>query len=220
MTLWHTPGYAGYTTSCAGRGIDQRTYRLDYDAHAIATWITNLGNLAVVAPTAVLVWVWLVWRRGVGAAIRYQWPVAVTFVVTVTLKFVSRAQGGVFTGTPYALSIGAPSGHMAMSTVVYGGVAMMLLRRGAEPIVLLSTMLTVCVLAGVGVTRVILHAHTPADVLAGFLVGGTCAVWMGSVAEVPAREPVRYIGELAMMMAGVVLLMHFSGLRFNSTNVM
>jgi membrane-associated phospholipid phosphatase len=133
---------------------------------------------------------------------------------------VSRAAGSSLVGTPLELSTGAPSGHMAMSTVVYGGVVLMLLRRGPEPINLLTVLLVVATLIGIAVTRVILHAHTPADVAAGLLIGGACAMWAGRVAEVPPRETVRDVAQLVILLVGIVLLMQLSGLRFDSAEVL
>jgi membrane-associated phospholipid phosphatase len=193
---------------------------MDFDSAGLAFAITNLGNLAVVGPAAVLIWVWLARHRGLRAAIRYQWPVAACFAVTVALKLASRESGGCLQGTLLELSTGAPSGHMAMSTVVYGGVALMLLRRGPEPINLLTALLVIATLIGVAVTRVILHTHTPADVAAGLLIGGVCAVWAGRVAEVPARETVRDVAQLVFLVVGIVLLMHLSGFRFDSAEVL
>jgi membrane-associated phospholipid phosphatase len=193
---------------------------MDFSPIDIEVAITDLGNLAVVAPAAVLVWVWLAWHRGWRAAIRFQWPVATTFIVTVALKMVSREAGPSLLGTPLELSTGAPSGHMAMATVVYGGVALMLLRRGLEPISLLMVLLVVATLTGVAVTRVSLHAHMPADVAAGLLIGGLCAVWAGRVAAVPAGETVRDAAQLVMLLVGIVLLMQLSGLRFDSADVL
>lgn len=63
-------------------------------------------------------------------------------------------------------------------------------------------------------------SYTPVYVLAGIRVGGAYPIRMGSVAEVRAREAVRYIGERAAMMAGIVLPMRFQCLSFNSTKVM
>jgi membrane-associated phospholipid phosphatase len=193
---------------------------MDFDPTRFEVAITNLGNLAVTGPAALLIWVWLARHRGLRAALRYQWPVAACFALTVALKLVSRDACGCLQGTLLELSTGAPSGHMAMSTVVYGGVALMLLRRGPEPINLLTALLVVSALIGVAVTRVALHAHTPADVAAGLLIGGACAVWAGRVAEVPARETVRDVAQLVFLVVGIVLLMHISGLRFDSAEVL
>ena len=193
---------------------------MDFDLTDFASPITSLGDLAVVGPAAVLVWLWLAYHRGLRAAIRYQWPVAVCFVLTVALKMVSRATGGSLQGTPFELSTGAPSGHMSMSTVVYGGVALMLLRRGPEPVSLLTFLLVVMTLTGVAVTRVTLHAHTLADVAAGLLIGGACAIWAGQVAEVPAHETARDVAQLVILVVGIVLLMHLSGFRFDSAAIL
>jgi membrane-associated phospholipid phosphatase len=193
---------------------------MDFDALTFDTAITNLGNLAVVGPAAVIIWLWLLQRRGVWAAIRFQWPILVTFCMIVCLKEVSRSIGGGLEGTPFELSTGAPSGHIGMATVVYGGVALMLLRRGVEPIGLLAAVLAVMALIGIAVTRVILHAHTPADVAVGFVIGGACAIWASRGSEVPLQEPVRYVAELVLLVIGAVTVMHVSGFRFDSAAVM
>jgi membrane-associated phospholipid phosphatase len=193
---------------------------MDFDWTAFEYAVTNLGNLAVVGPVAVLVWAWLLWRRGLWAALRYQWPVAAAFAVTLGLKLVSRAVGGAMQDTPFELSDAAPSGHMAMGTVVYGGVALMLLRRGPEPVSLLTALLVSAMLAGIGVTRVILGAHTPADVLAGLLIGGACALWVGLVAEVPPRESVREAAELVLLVSAAVAMVCLSWLHFDSGAVL
>ena len=193
---------------------------MDFDWTAFDYAVTNLGNLAVVGPVAGLVWVWLLWRRGLWAALRYQWPIAAAFAVTLGLKLISRSAGGAMEGTLFELSDAAPSGHMAMGTVVYGGVALMLLRRGPEPISLLTALLVSTMLAGIGVTRVILGAHTPADVVAGLLIGGACAVWVGLVAEVPPRESVRDAAELVLLVSAAVVLICLTGVHFDSGAVL
>jgi len=192
---------------------------MDFDTKAFQEAVTAFGNLAVVGPAAVVAWLWLLRRRGFWAAWQFQWPVAVTFFLVVGLKMVSHDAGPSFVGTPIMLSEGAPSGHMAMSTVVYAGLALMLLRRGVEPIGLLMAMLVAISLIGIAITRVTLHAHTPADVVAGFIIGGACAIWAGWVSRVPEREPVRHVAELVLIILGTVLVMHLSGLRFDSATV-
>lgn len=192
---------------------------MDFDSMPLEHAVTELGNLAVVGPAAFMVWLWLSHRRGPAAAWRFLWPVATVFALTILLKMVSRDMGGSFAGTPFMLSEGAPSGHVGMSTVVYGGVTLMLLRRGVEPIGVLACLLTAMTLTGIAITRVTLHAHTPADVAAGFVLGGVCAVWAARQAEVPAREPVHRVAELVLLLVVVVALMEFSGLRFDSAAV-
>jgi membrane-associated phospholipid phosphatase len=193
---------------------------MDFEWTGFYDAVTNLGNLAVVGPVAVMVWIWLLWRRGLWAALNYQWPVAAAFTVTTGLKLISRSVGGALQDTPFELSDAAPSGHMAMGTVVYGGVALMLLRRGPEPVSLLTALLVTGILAGIGVTRVILGAHTPADVIAGLLIGGACALWVGLVAEVPPRESVRDAAELVLLVSVAVILMCLTGVHFDSGAVL
>jgi hypothetical protein len=163
---------------------------------SFAVVMTNFGNLAVVGPAAIVGWLWLARRWGSGTARRFLVPVAVTFVATVGLKLVSHSVGASFVGTPFALSTGAPSGHIEMTTAVYGGLALVLLRRFCEPVGLLAAVLAAITLVGVAVTRVTLHAHTPADVAAGLVIGSIGAIWVARGVVAPPDAPRRHAAEL------------------------
>ena len=184
--------------------------------------MTNLGNLAVVGPVAVLVWVWLLRRRGLRAALRYQWPDRRRRSWSrVGLKLVARATGGGLQGTPLELSTGAPSGHMAMSAVVYGGLMLMLLRRGPEPLSLLTTLLVV---AGAGRDR-----RDPGGVARAYAGGCDGRGWWsagvarsGSVWRRRCRraKACRDVTELVLLVTGAVALIRLTGVHFESGSVM
>lgn len=188
-----------------------------FDTYRLETAITDFGNLAITGPVAAALLAWIAWRWGLAAAWRFAWPVAFVFAATVVLKMVSRSIGSSVPLGAFALSRGAPSGHMAMATIVFGGPTLMLLRRGLQPAALLIAMFTGAILVGIAVTRVTLHTHTPADVVAGLLLGGLAAIWLVRWLPVPPWVGRREIAELLALGVGVAVLMHLSGYRFDST---
>jgi membrane-associated phospholipid phosphatase len=178
--------------------------------------VTDLGNLAVVGPAAVVCWLWLMRRWNSAISLRFLGAVLVTFVATCALKALSRLVGETLVGTPFELSTGAPSGHMAMCTIVYGGMAILLLRLNQSPVSLLAAASSVMTLIGVGITRVVVRAHTPADVAIGFLLGCAAVVWLCWSMPRPSRVHARHTAELLVLLVGIVLLMHLSGFRLDS----
>jgi membrane-associated phospholipid phosphatase len=185
-------------------------------AHSVYVAITEIGNLAVIGPAAVALVVWIAIRVGRPTALRVLCAIAITFTLTAGLKVVSRNVGGVLAGTPLALSDGAPSGHMSMATVVLGSVAFILLRLPGRLTGILSLVLVMITLLGVGITRVLVNAHTPADVVAGFAIGGLCASLADRDIRSPETRPRNTIQLLAIVI-GLITVMHLSGWRFIST---
>jgi membrane-associated phospholipid phosphatase len=189
---------------------------MGFDDLAWQRAVTGFGDIAVVGPVAAAIALWLMRCVTRSAALRFAWPVAASFVAITLLKMVMRAAGGAFGGSAFALSAGAPSGHMAMSTVVYGGLSLVLLKRGCSPFAVLAAVVTVLLLAGIAVTRVTLHAHLPADVAAGLLIGCGCAVWMGKGVVLPARIGERDIAVLLLIVVVTAVATRLTGLRIDS----
>ncbi len=138
-------------------------------------FLTNFADQAVILPVAAataLVLAATRWWRGLGA-----WIVAVGGVLAVILllKLVFAACAGLGGDT----GIRSPSGHTASAAVVYGGVLILTLRNRLPPAWLAALPLLMAALFGA--TRLILHVHTPGDVVAGGLIGmaGAAALaWM------------------------------------------
>jgi PAP2 superfamily len=133
---------------------------------SIATFITNFGDLAVLLPIAVTVLTWLLWSpdsRRSGAA----WAVAVVFCggsIALLKVYFSACPTG---------TIDSPSGHAALSFLVYGALALIIAER--------SKQLTVpAIAAGLGLalaiagSRIVIGAHDGVDVLIGLVIGGHC----------------------------------------------
>ncbi|HWK48170.1 MAG TPA: phosphatase PAP2 family protein [Stellaceae bacterium] len=188
-------------------------------SQALMIDITDLGNPMIVGAAALVTTIWLWVSRQRDMAQVFAVAAIATAVATTTLKLVSITLGGELYDTIFYMSTGAPSGHTALSAAIYGGIAMLFavgsrgaLRIGA-PLLLLTAII------GVGFTRVALGSHTPADVVAGFLVGGSFAAVVGFVAARRQREWPPLMPLLASVLA-VGLLLHLSGLRFQSPGLL
>lgn len=178
-------------------------------------FLTNFGNLAVALPVACVAVLWLWQRRRTDLAMIYGLNVALALAAAVVLKVLSREAGGVLTDTDYPLSDAAPSGHMTAAVAIYGGIAVLFAvsSRGLTPV--FAGLLAFILIACVGVTRVTLGAHTPADVLAGLLTGGVFVLLIGFAAR---RGPqVRGLGLLLFLLIVIAELMQLTGLHLEST---
>jgi membrane-associated phospholipid phosphatase len=134
---------------------------------------TDMGDLLCVSATAAVVafWCWQQLDRLATAAFALAY--VTVLLVTTGLKLISANVGqSLHDAALLQLSAGAPSGHVAMAVVVYGSAAYLARRtaRGWEAI--LCQVACGLVVLIVAVTRVTLHAHTVADVVAGAVVGG------------------------------------------------
>ena len=126
------------------------------------TFLTDFADQAVILPIAFAVGVALFaqgWRRG---AVAWALVIIATFAAMLALKLV-------FIACSASLGIShirTPSGHVAAAAVVAGGLAALLLRRR-------SVVLPLAALAAfvIGVSRLSLGAHSPAEVMIGAAVG-------------------------------------------------
>ena len=125
-------------------------------------FLTDFADQAVTLPVAVatlLTFVLVRWWRG---ALAWAGVLAVTLGLVLVFKLLLFACGA--TPSPYLPR--SPSGHVASATVVYGGLAAIILagRRAA-------LMPAVAIAAVVAATRLGLRVHTYADVIGGGVIG-------------------------------------------------
>jgi membrane-associated phospholipid phosphatase len=125
-------------------------------------YLTDFADQAVILPLVFAVAIALAtqgWRRG---ALAWLIVIAATFAATLAFKLLFLACSPVFG----PLNVHSPSGHVAAATVVTGGLAAMLTHRRA-------TILPAAVLAAVviGLSRLVLGAHTVPEVIVGALIG-------------------------------------------------
>jgi membrane-associated phospholipid phosphatase len=133
---------------------------------------TDLGDLLCVTAMAGVVgfWCWQQIDRLASAAFAATYALALC--VTTSLKMISASFGPPpYMASAFQLSSGAPSGHVALSVVVYGSAAYLCARTARGWEALLAQGACFAVIVAVAVTRVTLHTHTVADVVAGAVLG-------------------------------------------------
>jgi undecaprenyl-diphosphatase len=179
--------------------------------------VTDLGDLLGVSVVAAVLTIWC-WRQldRLTAAV-FILTYAADVVVTTGLKTIAAGMNPPPPELdPLGLSSGAPSGHVALTVVVYGSAALLFAHATRGWAAATGVIACVCVIAGVAVTRVTTGAHTIGDVLAGAAVGG--AILALPVTVLRTRPPQRAGSGhwllAAMTLAAAVMLS--SGLRMPS----
>lgn len=192
---------------------------MDYlDPPNLLTW-TEFGNFGVVAPSCLLVTLWL-WRFWSGAvALLYAVNFALVIFATVVLKYLFDQAGGAFHDSYWQLSHAAPSGHMAGAMVCYGAAAALLAGGGGGVSRLIGALALALLAVFVGYTRVALNAHTVADVVVAGLLGLPLLPAMYFVAR---RQRVSADAGLGLFLTvlACACAMQLAGVRFDSTSLL
>jgi membrane-associated phospholipid phosphatase len=179
---------------------------------------TDLGDFLCAAGVAVTVavWAWLYFDRLAASAFVFAYLLTVAAVTG--LKLVSTDYlPPLDVSAPMSLSQGAPSGHMALATVVYGAAALFCGKARRDPFGLPGLILCTSAITTVGYTRVVLGHHTVADVLAGFVLGALALIFPAIVVKARSAKVEMRLGRLlvTMVMVGAIILA--SGARMPST---
>jgi undecaprenyl-diphosphatase len=140
---------------------------------AVMEAITSLGHPAFLLVGTALVFAGLVLNDHRVSALLFAGSVAGGFALNSALKLAfARARPDAWPAIVKETTYSFPSGHAAMSTVFFGGLAAVVFHlytdRGAR--IAATAAAAACVLA-VAVSRVYLGAHWATDTLAGVLVG-------------------------------------------------
>jgi len=179
--------------------------------------LSDFGNALVAGAAALVILAWLWGRLG--------WVSGLVFLIcflgvigsVVGLKFMAYGlRPPVDETSIFGLSQGAPSGHTALATIVYGGLAAILAVVDRRPRAWAAAGFCAAVIAAVAVTRVTLDRHTAGDVIAGFVVAGVGVGVFARAMAVQMRD--RSAGAMAPFAAVLTLtvLLLMSGLRFNA----
>jgi membrane-associated phospholipid phosphatase len=145
--------------------------------------VTDLGESSILLSTAAAAsgWFWISRQRHLALA--WLFCIGGCAATMVLLKIAFLACGDlVLNGTVHT-----PSGHSSMSTIFYGAVALTVQRAppgGTRHPFLLLGMGAGLALA-IGISRVIISAHTPQEVVFGLLVG---FAWLGIFAVLLPRD--------------------------------
>ena len=161
--------------------------------------LTHFGAIALLTPFALVIALWL-WRA-VGRAAALWWCLCVTGVgLAVALAKVYLAACA-----PAWIALRSPSGHAAFATIAYGGYTVIALagRRSARAWTFRAAIAAWVLL--IGVSRVVVHAHTPGEVVAGLIAGALGLAVFAWRYQGRRRPPYRWAAAL-LLLVGVVAL--------------
>lgn len=139
--------------------------------------VTLIGGTDVVIPATLACAVGLLALRLWHSAFALVVAVAVTQVVVDVAKGVfERSRPPANAAGTDAGGFSFPSGHSATAAALFGLLALVASRHLEGRARVLAAAAGLAVVAAVGASRVVLGAHYPTDVLAGWLTGGTIAL--------------------------------------------
>ncbi|WP_234983344.1 phosphatase PAP2 family protein [Demequina sp. NBRC 110053] len=154
--------------------VEARTDTLD----SVSAVISEMGNTQVLIATCLLIVAFIWWQSR-------QWWFAIVPALALGLEALVFLTSSLVIGRPrpeveqldHAPPTSSfPSGHTGASTAVYLAFALCATRIGNAGLRITIQVLCVAVPVGVGVSRVYRGMHHPSDVIAGFVVGTTCAL--------------------------------------------
>jgi membrane-associated phospholipid phosphatase len=164
--------------------------------------VTDFGDSAVTLPLAAATFAFLAlsgWRRGalVFAVAVLGCGAAIGLSKLILISCGQRLIAGAVN----------PSGHMAMSTVVYGSLAVLLGSSSLPPWRWSLIGTAGLLMAAIGVSRVMLGAHSPAEVVGGFTIGLVAATVFDRLLHAGPIKRLR-LGWLAAAALVIILAMH------------
>lgn len=169
--------------------------------------ITQLGDAAVILPVIIVVLVWLCWKHAWRALV--YWLAAASFAAVLTV--VLKAGFGLPRPLPLydgSVAFGFPSGHAAMSIVVFGFLAAITAREfsGRGQLIVFTVMV---ILAGlIAFSRLYLGVHWMSDVLGGLSFG---VAWVALLGMAYLRRPGASVSARGMLAAAATALIVSAG---------
>lgn len=164
--------------------------------------ITSLGGAGMTLPLAFAIALWLgvgyTWRMAAGWLLLL--GVAIGVVTVTKLAFLGWGVGVRefdFTGV---------SGHAMLSTAVYPVALFLMLLRTRPPVRVLGVVLGLAAGMAVGLSRVVLSAHSPSEAITGCLVGALAALLFVRMAWNAVPERLSMLPVVVSLMALAVLM--------------
>ena len=158
--------------------------------------ITDLGDAAVTLPLALTTGLWLLQSTGWRVALRWALCLAAAAALVLASKLLHTGCGTVLE----RFDMRVISGHAMLSSAVWSVFLGLLLRSLRASWRQVGFVLGLMLAALICFSRVRLGAHTPAEVIAGWLLGGAVAFWVLRA----CRDAPKRLGKC--LIAGVALL--------------
>ena len=152
--------------------------------------VTSLGSLTVLALLIVIVSTYLLLVKKPAAAVLLIMAMGGGATINSLLKLAfARPRPDLVIPSVKVFSDSFPSGHAALSTMVYLTLAVLLGRTsGSRTLSVFFLILAVVISAIVGTSRVYLGVHYPTDVLAGWCIGSAYAIACWTIMRMLQRE--------------------------------
>ncbi|MBN8763669.1 MAG: hypothetical protein BGP20_00930 [Thiobacillus sp. 63-78] len=170
--------------------------------HAAYPWlvITHLGAASIMLPvfTVIAAGLWLAGQKSTLRVWLLAMTVGIFIVLASKIAFIGWGWGNAF------LDFTGISGHTMLATAVLPVWTNQLLVRSDRRFSLPGILLGLAIAATVGVSRWILGAHSPSEVIAGWLLG--LAIVLIVCRTMNAQRPVQGVAGLA----GLLMLLAFS----------
>jgi PAP2 superfamily len=164
--------------------------------------LTDFGDSAVLAPAALLIAAWLAAGQAWRGALRWCLFFGVGLLLTVSSKIAFIGWGIGFR----AIDFTGVSGHTMLATSIYGTGLWLAMPRSQPGLRAMGVV--VGLLAGglVGMSRLALGVHSPAEVVAGFTIGAlVCLGFVASSGGIarPAIPPLVLVAGWVAVTAGM-----------------
>ncbi|WP_118181540.1 phosphatase PAP2 family protein [Paraburkholderia phosphatilytica] len=167
--------------------------------------ITSFGGPGLTLPLALAIAFWLgfghTWRMAFGWLLML--CIAVSLVTVTKIAFLGWGVG------VRSLDFTGVSGHAALSTTVYPVALFLVLLPARRSVRILGVLLGLGIGVAVGLSRVVLAAHSPSEAVAGCVVGGLTALlfvcwhWHAQPGDMPAWPVAASLAMLAFTLHGV-----------------
>jgi membrane-associated phospholipid phosphatase len=170
----------------------------------LALLVTGLGDAALLLPAAAVFVLYLVRMRAWPAVAAWISALALCAVTTVAAKMVFHACGAQFP----ALAMRSPSGHTSLSTTFYCCGALALAAQQSRGRRLAALCVAMAVAVAIAASRVVLHAHTLEEVVAGLSIGLVCVAFFAlsnrprAIGVIGWRLPIATVLALALLTHG------------------
>ena len=166
-------------------------------------FVTDFGDSAVTLPLALWVLICLTASGERRAASAWITAIAGAAVAIGLLKLIFGVCGPAIT----AVHVISPSGHMAMSTAVYGSLALLITASPSSQNRRLVMVAAAIVIFAIGWSRVVLHDHSRSEIALGFIVGGAGMVLFWRMLG-QSRIPALRLKWLVIGCAALVAVLH------------
>jgi len=163
--------------------------------------ISNLGNAAILLTLSVIVAA-AIWRFQSRLAAAWFLAMVTVCAVAMAILKVTFAACSQAWGT----DIVSPSGHASLSAMFYGSLALVMARQVRPWQQALIAIAGCGLIAAVAVSRVVLRAHSPAEVVIGLSVGmAACALFAVPYLRRPAA-PLNLTLLIALSVPAILML--------------